>query len=312
LARTTGESVSLDPEMSERPPSPRRITVIANPVSGSPRSHGRLPIFLDLLKGGGVEADVQRTEGPGHATELAREASRLGREAIVAVGGDGTVNEVLNGMETSETALATLPLGTSSIFARDLGIPFDPTEAAEVLLEGRRRRLDYGLVNGRRFLMVVGIGWDAHVVNAFSEARSGHGGKHRYLAPIARAVVEYDFPELTIRVDGEEPPRKASLAFACNIRNYAAFFRIAPKAVPDDGALDFVVLREGGARNYLKWAIAAFRGTLPRYREVDYVQGRTLHVTAERPVPVEIDGDPGGTTPVTLSLVPDALEVLVP
>ena len=296
--------------MSERPPL-RQIAVITNPVSGSPRSHGRLPVFLDFLKGAGIEADLHRTEAPGHATELAREACRRERQVIVAVGGDGTVNEVLNGLETDRTALATLPLGTSSIFARDLRIPFDPTEAAGILVSGRRRRLDYGIVNGRRFLMVVGIGWDAHVVNAFSAARNGHGGKHRYIAPIAKAMMEYDFPTLTIRVD-DGAPRTASIAFACNIRNYAAFFRIAPRAVPDDGVLDFVLIREGGARNYLKWVIAAFRGTLPRYREVDYAQGRTLRVDADRPVPYEIDGDPGGTTPVTISIVPDALEVFVP
>lgn len=296
--------------MSERPP--RRIVVVANPISGNPRSHERLPVFLDVLKGSGAEVRLAPTEGPGHATELGADACRRGCDAIVAVGGDGTVNEVLNGLAPGEgPALGTLPLGTSSIFARDLRIPFDPAKAAGVVLRGRRRRLDVGTVNGRRFLMVVGVGWDAHVVNAFAEARRGHGGKARYLAPIAKALVEYDFPELTVALD-DAPPRAARIAFVCNIRNYAAFFRIAPEAAPDDGRLDLVTIRDKSARNYLKWILAAYLGTLPRYREVEYRKGTRIRIDADRPVPFEVDGDPGGTTPVDIALAPAALEVLVP
>jgi YegS/Rv2252/BmrU family lipid kinase len=269
-------------------------------------------VLLDLLKGRGREIRVSRTEGAGHATELARDACRRGADAVLAVGGDGTVNEVVNGIGAGPTALATFPLGTSSIFARDLGIPFLPEAAAACILAGRRRRIDVGTVNGHRFLMVVGVGWDAHVVNAFTEARTGHGGKLRYLAPIAKALLTYDFPEITVRVDGEPAGRSGRIAFVCNIRNYAAFFRIAPEAVPDDGLLDLVLIRHGGPRSYLRWGLAAWRGTLPRYREVDYVKGTTIRIESARPVPIQVDGDPGGTTPVEIELAHSPLEVLVP
>jgi len=294
--------------MSE-PPHVRRIDVIENPISGLRSRHDLIPEFLDRLRSLGIELSVTRTEGQGHATEIAREAERRERDAVVVIGGDGTVNEALNGLNGGRTALGTFPLGTSSILARDLKVPFDPRRAAEVVRAGRRRRLDVGVVNGRRFLMVVGVGWDAHVVKTVAALREGHLGQHRYLLPVLRAAWEYGWPRLRVAVDGG-PAREAHLAFACNIRNYAAFFRIAPRADPGDGRLDFV--GDGRPRNYLRWALAAFTGTLPRYREVEYVQGREIEVRADEPVPFQVDGDPGGTTPIRITLEPGALEVIVP
>lgn len=299
--------------MSEPPPvvRVRKVHLIVNPTSGLSRGPGHLEAFRGALRGAGVEIVEQRTEGPGHARELAREACRHCGDALVAAGGDGTVNEVVNGMALASMPLATLPLGTSNILARDLVIPFDPVDAAGVVLGGRCRNLDVGLVNGRRFLMVVGVGWDAHVVNAVSRTRRGHLGKHRYLLPVGQAVLTYRFPRLTASIDGG-PPVRATVAFACNTRNYAAFFSLTPDARPDDRKLDFLVLREGSRRDMVRWIWAAFAATLPRYRETIYRQGRELLVTADEPVPYQIDGDPGGTTPVRISMEQGTLEVIVP
>ena len=300
--------------MEKHPTGPpvRRVQVIVNPIAGGAGRRTVLPRYLDALKGHGVEANVVTTTGPGHATELAREACRQGVDAVIAAAGDGTVNEVLNGLDGVEVALSTIPLGGSNMLARDLRLPFDPVRSARVLASGRRARLDAGRVNGRRFVMVLGVGFDAHVVNAVTAMRSGHLRRHRYVGPIARAVFEYDFPELSVRIDGEARERRCCIAFACNTRNYASWFAVAPKAVPDDGALDFVLLTRGSLRDFVRWGIAAFRGTLPRYRDVEYVQGRELVVRAERPVPFQVDGDPGGTTPLTVSIESGAVEVIVP
>ncbi|MHC4470686.1 MAG: diacylglycerol/lipid kinase family protein [Planctomycetota bacterium] len=300
--------------MSERPPGRpvRKVQVIVNPISGRSGRRTTLARYLDALRGHGVEAAVVTTEAPGHATALAREACDRGVDAVVAAAGDGTVNEVLNGLGGDPVALSTMPMGGSNMLARDLKLPFDPVRAARVLAGGRRYRMDVGNANGRRFVMVVGVGWDAQVVNAVCAARRGHLGRARYIAPIARAAIAYDFPELTIRIDGEDPPRRGCIAFVCNTRNYASWFAIAPEATPDDGALDFLVLSEGSARDFVRWGIAAFRGTLPRYREVEYVKGREIEIEAQRPVPFQVDGDPGGTTPLTVTLEEGALEVIVP
>jgi len=305
-------SVSLGDDMSESPPM-RRIVVIQNPISGLPKRHGLVPAFLEGLGAAGAEVELRRTEAPGHATELAEEACRKGCDTLVAIGGDGTVNEILNGMDLAgETALATFPTGTSSIFARDLRVPFEPRPAARAVLAGRRRRMDVSTANGRRFLVVVGVGWDAHVVSKVAEIRDGHLGRHRYVLPVLRAVLDYGWPDLTVRVDGEPEGRPAKVVFACNVRNYAAFFRVAPEARADDGLLDFVVLRDGRARDSVRWVIGALLGTLPRLRETDYVKGREIVVTADEPVPCQVDGDPGGVTPITVSMLPDAVEVIVP
>ncbi len=300
--------------MSEHPPSPslRRVRVITNPISGVAARQTVLPRFVGIIEGAGIEVELSPTEGPGHATVLAGEACREGLDAVVVAGGDGTINEALNGMTPGVTALATLPTGTSNILARELRIPFDAGGAARVVTAGKRRRVDVGVANGRRFLMVVGVGFDAAVVNAVSGKRDGHLGRHRYFAPIAKLIMEYDFPRLRIRIDDEPQDRTAGLAFICNTRNYAGHFALTPDARPDDGLLDFLLVKAGAARDFLRWGLAALTGTLPRYRDVTYVQGRRLVVESELPVPVQIDGDPGGTTPLTIEIDPGALEVIVP
>jgi YegS/Rv2252/BmrU family lipid kinase len=299
--------------MSERPVTVRmkKIAMIVNPVSGLALGPSRREALRESLRTAGVEVDETLTEGPGHALELARDACRKGGDALLVVGGDGTVNEAVNGMALGSLPLGTFPTGTSSILARELRIPFDPRRAAGVIAAGRLRRIDVGLVNGRRFLMVVGVGWDAHVVRTVSATRRGHLGKHRYVVPIARAVIDYRFPGLTASIDGG-PPRPVRLAFACNTRNYAAWFALAPGALPDDGRLDFVLLRSGCARDVLRWTWGAFTASLGRYRETTCVKGRDLLVTAETPVPFQVDGDPGGTTPVRISMDRQSLEVIVP
>ena len=286
--------------------------MIANPISGVAARQAIVPQCVAILRSAGIDAEVTPTEAPGHATVLAGEACRLELDAVVAVGGDGTVNEVLNGMEPGHTALATVPTGTANMFAREFRIPFSAEGAAKVVTAGNRRRIDVGLANGKRFGMVVGVGFDAAIVNAVSADRSGHLGQHRYFAHIARTALHYDFPRLTVRLDDERQSRPARMLFVCNTRNYAAHFALAPDALPDDGLLDFLLMRGGKARNLLRWALAAFLGTLPGYRDVTYVQGRKLVVESEQPVPVQVDGDPGGTTPLTITVEPGALEVLVP
>ncbi|MEN8149516.1 MAG: diacylglycerol kinase family protein [Planctomycetota bacterium] len=296
--------------MSETPPT--RIAVIRNPISGLSSRHRLVPAFLRALGTGGAEVTPLDTEGPGHAIDLAREAGERGCDVVVAVGGDGTMNEVLNGLSRGGPALATFPAGTASVFARATGMPFSPEEAARTVLAGRRRRIDVGRVNGRRFLLMVSVGWDAHVVAEVARSRRGHLGVHRYVLPVLHALRDYRWPRLSVLFDGAGVPQPARLAFACNFRDYGGIFRIAPDAQPDDGLLDFATFRRGGARDSVRWAVGALLGTLPRLRETEFVRGRTLVVTSDEPVPFQVDGDPGGVTPVTIETEPDALEVIVP
>ncbi len=290
----------------------RRVHLIANPISGVAARQKIVPRCVEILRGGGLEVTINPTEGPGHATVLAGEACDLGIDAVVAVGGDGTVNEVVNGMKPGRTALATVPTGTANMLARELGVPFDAEGAARVVIAGQRLRIDVGIANGHRFVTVVGVGFDATIVSAVSSERKGHLGQFRYFSHVAKTALEYDFPPLTVRVDDELQTRRAGMLFVCNTRNYAAHFALAPNAKTNDGLLDFVLVHGGGARDFPRWSLAAFLGTLPQYRDVTYVQGRKLEVTTEKPVPVQVDGDPGGTTPLTVSIEPGALEVMVP
>ncbi len=298
--------------VEESPARVRRVQIVVNPVSGVPARHAAYLRFRAALAAEGVEAVETPTERAGHARALGAEAPGRGIDAVVVAGGDGTVNEVANGLPLDGIPLGVFPTGTSNLLARDLRLPFDPEAAARVLAAGRRRRLDVGTVNGRRFLMVVGIGWDAHVVEAVSARRHGHLGRLRYVRPVLEAVMGYRFPPLRVSFGGNGGARPAVLAFACNTRNYAGWFALAPDAVPDDGVFDFVAVRRGARRDVVRWMWAALTATLPRYREAHLRTGKDLLVTADEPVPYQVDGDPGGTTPVRIGMEPGKIEVIVP
>jgi len=220
--------------------------------------------------------------------------------------------EVVTRLGDKGIPVAVFPTGTGNVLAKEFGLPRDPAGLCDMIARGHQRRLDVGAVNGRRFLAVVGVGFDGFVAAEVARSRRGHLGPHRYVLPVLRAVFGYRWPRLRVRVDGEARVRTARLAFASNIRNYATWFRIAPGARPDDGRLDFVLLREGGARDTPRWAFAALTGTLAGLRETRCVRGRSLEVDSDAPVPFQVDGDPGGVTPITVSMLDDALEVIVP
>jgi diacylglycerol kinase family enzyme len=226
------------------------------------------------------------------------------------MGGDGTINEILNGLERpGDVALGAIPLGTSNLLARELRLPRDPERAAAVIAGDRTRPIDLCEANGRRFLLCAGVGWDAEVLRRLEEARSGPISHATYLQPIARATMGWDFPELRVTIDGES--MSGAILFVSNIQNYAAFFTVTPEARFDDGELDVCVIRHGHRRDFLRWFAAAYTGTLGNYNEVTVRRGRVIEVEAERPLPYQVDGDSAGTTPVTMRVLPESARVMV-
>jgi diacylglycerol kinase family enzyme len=293
----------------------RRVLLVVNPVSGRGRALGAAERFLAVFRAEGGTADEARTAAAGDGTRHAAGARAGGYDAVVAVGGDGTVNEVLNGLEGSGIPVGILATGTANALARDLRIPFDPAGAARVAARGRARPLDVGEARStaglRRFLCCAGAGFDGAVVRGVAEARRGGLGFRGWVKPLWREIREYDFPALRVSVDGVPAP-PATLAVVCNTANYGGVFTLVPEADPGDGALDAFLLDARRRRAFFRYLWGAWRGTLPRQKDASTVRGRTVRVEADGPVPVQVDGDPFGTTPLEVALRPGAALVLVP
>lgn len=296
--------------------------VILNPHSGRQRSRPVWRRLAQQLDAQGVPYECHETQGPGDATRLARNALERGCRYFLAVGGDGTVNEVLNGLEAGvqpDTAappvLAVLPAGTGNDWARVLALPTKPAALAKALgsaLEGNIRRQDVGqltFADGRAHLFVeeAGAGFDAHVLQNFS--RKGPR-LLAYVVALLRSVGSYQPPHLTLRPEGATAPivvPRAFLGLGGNGPWTGGGMRISPHAVNDDGWLDFVTVRALGWFELLCKLPKLFNGRLLEDPAVRWCRARSATLVLEPPGGVQADGQLVGMTPVRFSLRPLAL-----
>jgi diacylglycerol kinase (ATP) len=291
-----------------------RVRAIMNPRAGV-----RLPGTLEAVergRPGWTDYAVGLTRGPGHATELAREALAGGADVVIAVGGDGTVNEVARSLVGTPVALGVVPAGSGNGLARALRLPLRPERALAALETAACRAIDVGLLDGRPFLNVAGIGFDAAVGHAFHEhgVRGGRRGLLGYLRLSLRELRSYRPRRLTIEALGHDRPVAAPfvLTFA-NGPQYGSGAVINPGTKLDDGRLEIVLFEVGPVLQMLAAAPRLFLGGLdrsPRYRRLATTRAV---ITAETAFPVHVDGDPEpGADRVVLELRPRALRVLVP
>lgn len=292
----------------------RTVAIVVNPISGSAPREDALSAYHATLTACGLTARLRPTRGPGDGAVIAAEEAARGTDVIVAAGGDGTVNDVASGLAAlgdGAPALAVFPRGTSNLVARDLGLPFRAADNARVVAEGHERRMDLGSANGRTFVACAGIGWDAHVVRLLAKARKGHITFATWLTPIAKAVREYRFePFRVVAADGSSA--EGVFAMVLNTKPYAAFFTPVPGARSDDGMLDALVLTRGGVLDFARWAWKGRAGTLHRDRSAVVLRSASFRVESASPLPVQLDGDVGGETPLDILVRPAAIRVLVP
>lgn len=292
----------------------RTAAIVVNPISGSSSREKALAEFRAELESGGLTVRMRPTRAAGDGAVIAKEEAALGTEVVVAAGGDGTVNDVARGLAElgpEAPALAILPRGTSNLVARDLGLPFSARENARIVVGGTESPMDVGVANGRVFVACVGVGWDAHVVRLLARARKGHISFSTWAKPIAKAMLDYEFEPLrVVAADGSSAEGVVAIAF--NTRPYAAFFTPVPGARRDDGLLDVLVLARAGLLDVPRIAWKGRRGTLGDDELATVLRSASFRIQAARPLPVQIDGDVGGETPLDILVRPAAIRVLVP
>jgi len=286
-----------------------RVVAIVNPVSGRRGRRGILREVRQWLEREGVEFRVWITSAAGHATTLARRAADEA-EAVLIVGGDGTVSEVVNGLGGRDVPILILGAGTENLLARALEMPRRADEIAAALMFGEAEACDVGRINGRCFLSVAGIGFDAQCVQRMQRSRRGNITHAAYFWPIWRTFWTHRFPWLRVEVDGRPAFEGRGLAFVGGISRYAVGLNLFPKARSDDGRLDVCVLPCRTKRRLLGHAALTLGRRHTRQTDVVYEQCERARVSSNEAVAVQIDGDFGGVLPVECNIERGALKVL--
>jgi YegS/Rv2252/BmrU family lipid kinase len=287
--------------------------IIANPTSGAFPHNNHYAETIAYLQEHGWQVDLWLTDGPGAAEQLARRAVERKVAAVIAAGGDGTINEVIQGLAGSETALGVLPTGTVNVWAREMGIPLDRAKACEILVHGQTRRIDLGKVNERYFLLMVGIGFDGEVAQAVERKPLKRLGVLGYvLAALWFGPGYVGFP-LTLRIDGAEPVRMRALQiFIGNTQLYGGAIKFTWLARCDDSLLDLCVVHKRGWLG--RWVVLGDFVLRHERRRlwVRYNTFKKVVIETKDPVAIQVDGDPCGHTPATFEVAPGALRVIVP
>lgn len=277
------------------------ILVIGNPISGGGRAGRRATRLAKRLEARGHEVEICFTEKAGDATAR---ASRVEGDAdrIVIVGGDGTVNEVVNGLrDPTRIPLALLGTGTANILAHEMNYPYTPEAVARLVESEETREVDLGRAGGRRFLAVVSSGFDALVTQVIAESRTSTLGYLGYAKPILKALGSYHPPDLTVRVGNEEI--RGGLVIVSNTRNYGGLFTMAESARCDSGYFDVLVLERATYLPMIRSAIGGLLGGgISRMNGVVHRTGMEVEIVSAQPAPVEIDGDFSGETPIEIGM----------
>jgi len=289
----------------------RRAVLIFNPWAGSGTKLKLLPRLAERLSAIGIEARPAPTEGPRHATELARQAAADGIDLVLAWGGDGTVNEVARGLLAGPATLGILPGGTVNVFARQTGIPLEPLDACDVLARGRLAALPVGMAAGRPFLLMAGFGLDAAVVHRLNRSRLKRGlGVAAFWMEGIRQLAVYPFPAFAVRAGGRE--YAATTLIAGKLRTYGNGYLITPEARVEEPFLD-VVLFQGRRRiDYLRYLVGLMSGSHLGFPDVVHFKAERLEVEGSTPVYCQLDGEPAGTSPMRVEVLPNALQVMLP
>lgn len=289
----------------------KNIAFIINPISGTQNKKKLPKLIADTLDPQQWLWNIVFTEYKGHAVELARQYAAMGFDAVVAVGGDGTINEVAQGLCDSNTAMGILPMGSGNGLARHLSIPVRTQKALEMLNRCEPIRIDYGMANDRLFVSTCGTGFDALV--AYDFATAGTRGFKTYLSRVMKDLVGYHPDTYRIELEGGKVmEHKAFLLTFANSSQWGYEAKIAPKASVQDGLMDICMMSPQAWLGAPSMAVRLFTGNLDSSLFMDTFRAKDVVLHCEEESPFHIDGDPVKMAKdVHIRIVPEGLKVLV-
>lgn len=288
---------------------PRRVLVIHNPTAGW-RRRRRFEKFMTALVDEGVDVHVRPTTKRGDAEAFAREADPADVDVIAVAGGDGTINEVINGLADQTIPLAIMPLGTANVLAHEIGLQMTPKTIAKIIAYAPPTPISLGVVNGRRFVMMAGFGFDAYVVSRVHPGMKKLLGKTAYVISTLQALMAFNFPKYRVSVDGQS--FNVASAVIANGHFYGGTFVCAPDARLEDPSLHVVLFLNPGVLRTVRYAIWLALGRLHRLPDVKIIPAIDVVVEKWNDDPVQGDGDILATLPAQISMAPQQLDVLMP
>ena len=289
----------------------KKITAIINPVSGT-ASKKRIPDLLDqYIPSDSFEKQFFFTEYQGHAFELASKAVKENTDFIIAIGGDGTINEVAQAMVESPAVLGIVPMGSGNGLARDLAIPMDSRKALEVIMERNIKTIDYCKANNRVFFCTCGVGFDASVSESFAKRK--HRGPLSYIRSVFTEYLRFKPDTYDIVFENEVLTRKAFLVTCANASQYGNNAYIAPQADMNDGMMDIAILSPFSPLDVGHLLIQMFTKQITKNRKIQYYKSKKLTLRRKKPGIVHIDGEPVEMDNIiSFEVFHDGLNVIVP
>ena len=268
----------------------KMIHFIINPKAHRGKIKKKITILEKLLREKNVEYAIHYTTAKGVATELARDFSSEPDSTIVAVGGDGTVNEVLNGINTENAKFGIIPSGTGNDFITCAKIPLDTEEALDLILNGEAKPTDYMLCDGVRGLNVIGTGIDVDILNRCRKSKILRG-KLQYVASLIISLIKFKFYKFFFEKDGEKVEKEGLIVAVGNGTQFGGGIRICPKAIIDDGELDFVVAGKLKKRKIPGAFIKLMKGKILELNFTSFERKERVKIDFDKPVTIQIDGE---------------------
>jgi YegS/Rv2252/BmrU family lipid kinase len=278
----------------------------------NPEDEHVLGQIVDGLKQYGIHASAACTSMPGDGTRLARECVETGYDLVVAVGGDGTINEVVNGLAGSEVVLGVIPAGTVNVYGLLMKLPGDLEGACRVIAGGTVRRVDLGRVENRYFLCMAGVGFDAFVIQQVDSGLKKAWGAIAYALVAGANYFFYPFRQIVVQVDQQTTLKKGYFLIVGNGKYYGGDMIFSSRADMCDGLLDVCLMKRKNIWDFFGYVLALRRGNLEKYIHVEVFQCRSLFVSSRGRHPVHVDAEYIGRTPAAIQVVPSALKVVVP
>ena len=288
----------------------KRIVFIMNPISGTQNKAGIPELIERTLDHEQFSYELRLTEHAGHASEIANESKEQGVDIVVAIGGDGTVNEVARAIVHSNTALGIMPCGSGNGLARHLLLPMNLKKSIEILNRCEIHELDYGIINGHAFFCTCGMGFDAFVSQKFAEA--GKRGPITYVENVLREGLKYKPETYEIQDEQGTTRAKAFLISCANASQYGNNAYIAPQASMSDGLLDVIIMEPFDVIEAPQISIEMFNKTLDKNSKIKTFKCQRLHIHRKQPGFIHYDGDPMMTdADVDIELKPKGIRVVV-
>jgi len=299
-----------------------KAELIVNLTAGGGKPNHHLETVLKYLKENGLNFKVSITSHQGEAVELAQRAADNGAELIVSVGGDGTVNEIVNGIMKSKNdpSLGIIPLGWANDFIKSTDIPSDIIEACKILVRGKIKEIDVGIINEKiYFANICGVGFDAEVAQLANQMKSKHPNLRilsafvYVFATVKKLLSPFSYHDVKIKFDGQEIHSKILFIAISNGKFYGGRFKITPEAILDDGLLEVCVVEEMGRLKYLMSIPKVFKGTHESIKGINFYRAKEVVIQSSVPILAQVSGEViEGQKEFSITLLPKSLKLIVP